>query len=244
MPASRKRGSGGGRPSPRVWGSDSSPNALHTPSSAMEGLALSSPNRGSPTPRAQQVIDLCSPSPSPPGLVERAESPGAESPIEWDYGGAPDLEFDPGYEYDDNDWLLRQDSPREAPEDDIESVDSSAPSVSRSDAGLELSDSEWGGNAVLVWDGQGYSEEEDFTIVGGVSPALGTESDKDEDEMDEEEDEDEEEEELGEDDYEVHDISVSDDEELALTKMPDYATWDVPKLQVYTLPPLSLTSSV
>lgn len=186
----------------------------------MEGLAISSPSRGSPTPKAVNVIDLCSPSPSP-------RSERADSPLAWDYGGAADLDFDPvGAEWYDR-------SPPPAPDDDLESLGGeSVVSVSRSDAGLELSDSEWGEDAVMVWDGQSYSDAEEEG--GGAEATICVEDDDDDDGEDDDHEAEDDDYELGEDEYEVHDISVSDDEEhdISASSMPDYANWDIPKLQV------------
>ncbi|CAK9783433.1 hypothetical protein CC85DRAFT_325284 [Cutaneotrichosporon oleaginosum] len=162
----------------------------------ISGAGLGSP--GSPTPRRREVINLCS-SPSPQA-----------SPIGW---GDAVLEFEPS-----PDWEYF--SPPPSPLDvlDGESVGSAAPSVSRSDAGI-ASDSDWGGDAVLVWDGEEVLEQEDDE---------GLDEDEGEDEDDDDEDG-----ELGEDDYEVHDISISDEEAPAgkRSKAPDYGSWDIPKLQ-------------
>ncbi|BEI90278.1 uncharacterized protein CcaverHIS019_0303480 [Cutaneotrichosporon cavernicola] len=190
-----------------------------TPSSTLGRLVISSPgpSPGSPTRRAQQeVIDLCSSSPSPPR---------AYSPFDWEYGDGAVLEFDPG-----PDWEYH------SPDDHEVDAESVAPSVSRSDAGLKLSDIEWGGDdiewggdAVLVWDG----EYDDGDEVRFVEQGQGSEYEDEGDEGDEEDEDEEEDEELGEDDYEVHDIDGSDDEASSgsSNRMPVYNNWDIPKLQ-------------
>jgi hypothetical protein len=130
------------------------------------------------------------------------------------------LEFDPG-----PDWEYH--SP--PPDDESVGGDSVAPSVSRSDAGLEMSDSEWGGDAVLVWHGEYADDDDEVRFVGQG------EGDEEADYEDDEEDDDDGELE-DEDAYEVHDIDVSDDDAPASkgggSKVPDYNSWDIPKLQV------------
>ncbi|BEI82481.1 hypothetical protein CcaverHIS002_0303490 [Cutaneotrichosporon cavernicola] len=204
--ASKRRGSGGARPSPPRSDSDNGDD-MCTPSSTLGRLVISSPgpSPGSPTRRAQQeVIDLCSSSPSPPR---------AYSPFDWEYGDGAVLEFDPGGR-----------------------TGSTTVQTTTSDAGLKLSDIEWGGDdiewggdAVLVWDG----EYDDGDEVRFVEQGQGSEYEDEGDEGDEEDEDEEEDEELGEDDYEVHDIDGSDDEASSgsSNRMPVYNNWDIPKLQ-------------
>ncbi|GMK56448.1 hypothetical protein CspeluHIS016_0302880 [Cutaneotrichosporon spelunceum] len=173
---------------------------------AADGLMTSFPDLV-PKPKrvlrntTREVIDLCSPSPSPPR---------DDSPVDWDYGDGAVLEFDPGPDWANN---LVVDS------------DSAVPTVSSRDTSHELSDIEWGRDAVLVWGNGEYDDGEVRFVEQDQEDEEGDEGEEDKDDAGDEE--------LGEDEYEVHDIDVSDDEAPTgnSNNLPDYSSWDIPKLQ-------------